>query len=164
MPIVEDVIEWFIALLFVAVIALLINLVFASKSKITRSVEAFWNTPAIVGFRKFFFGLFMLLFFGFFVVASAVYYVTESGWYPREREVKVFFSANHWIQGEIQTCYSDKTTTERAPDEEIESLVCYLETTESHVLRVKFWGPIKGDKPKVWKCERFPTSLTCRLQ
>jgi hypothetical protein len=38
------------------------------------------------------------------------------------------------------------------------------DTGESHTLNVKFWGPITTERPKLWKCQREETSLTCKLQ
>ena len=92
------------------------------------------------------------------------WYFEKSNWYPREREIEVFFKAYQWIEGEIQTCYSPHEVDRKDPDAEIKVIYCSSEQRESHVLRVKFWGPIKDDKDKVWKCERSPTAMTCRLQ
>jgi len=124
MPILDDVIGWIFILFFVGLFALIFTLVFVPKSRISRGVQAFWDTAAIVRFRKFFYGLFMLLFFGFIVIGAAVYYVTESGWYPREREVEVFFKAHQWVDGEIQTCYSSQLTTSKTTDAEITVISC----------------------------------------
>jgi hypothetical protein len=76
----------------------------------------------------------------------------------------VFFNAHQWIDGEIQTCYSNIYTTEKMPDAELKQIACSFSGDESHVLKVKFWGPIKADRNRVWKCERSSTTMTCRLQ
>jgi hypothetical protein len=92
------------------------------------------------------------------------WYFNESDWHPREREIPVFFKANKWVEGEIQTCYSGKTTTPQEPDAEVKVISCSFEENEPHVIRVKFLGPIKADSDKEWKCERLQTTIGCRLQ
>jgi hypothetical protein len=59
------------------------------------------------------------------VFLCADWYFNESVWYPREREIEVFFKAHQWIEGEIQTCYSGKSNP-KAPDNEIKTISCSL--------------------------------------
>lgn len=160
----EDFISGFFLILIACVIGLVVWHAVNPKNTISRGLEAFWNSPAIKSFRMLIWGAFWLLFLGFLAIATIRWYFTESGWYPREREVEVFFKAHQWIDGEIQTCYSNTHTTEKTPDAELREIVCSFEGNESHVLRVKFWGPVRADKNKVWRCERFPTTMICRLQ
>jgi hypothetical protein len=103
-----------------------------------------------------FIGLYVLL-----VLVFVGYAVSESGWIPRTREVLVWAKAQRWMIGEIKTCVSSGLSKE---DMEIEALVCDEENFEHHVLQVKFWGPIKADRTKQWKCTREQESLTCKLQ
>lgn len=87
-------------------------------------------------------------------------YITESGWYPRTREVVVSAKANNRVTGELKMCFSSETPGK----DELAYLTCDSGTAENHTLNVTFWGPITTEAPKVWKCERGVTSLTCRLQ
>jgi hypothetical protein len=115
------------------------------QSRVTKIIKDIW--------RGFWFILLFIL---------AAYYFNESSWYPREREIEVFFKAHQWIDGEIKTCYSDQSKP--STDGELTFISCGgIELNESHLFRVKFWGPIKADKSKVWKCERSQTGMTCRL-
>ena len=102
-----------------------------------------------------------LMFFGGLAYVAIAYYFIESGWYPRTREVIVYCKAHDWVNGELQICYSSQGET---PDGELATISCSTNRDESHLLRVKFWGPIRADKDRVWKCERLPSSLTCKLQ
>ena len=136
----------------------------APKNPISRGLEGFWNTPAIKEFRLFIWKAFWVCFLGYLAFGLISWYFADSGWYPRQREVQVFFKAHNWIDGEIQTCYSAVTAAPKTPDGELQAIFCSSEESESHVLKVKFWGPITGEKNKVWKCERFQSSMTCRLQ
>jgi hypothetical protein len=163
MPTVEDVIEWTFGLLIISVLGFALWHGLNPKNPLSRGLEAFWNTPAIKQFRLFVWKAFWICFLGFLAIATISWYFNESGWYPREREVQVYFKAHQWIDGEIQTCYSNMYATEKTPDAELAQIVCSF-GEESHVLRVKFWGPIKADKNRVWKCERSSTAMTCKLQ
>ncbi len=160
----EDILAGIFLLLMVCVLGFAVNHYFNPKNRMSRGVEAFWNTPAIKEFRIFIWKAFWALFLFYVVATSLEYYFNESGWYPREREIEVFFKAHQWIEGEIQTCYYDQSTTPKTPDAEVTAISCSNEQNESHLLNVKFWGPIKADKNKVWKCERSQATMTCRLQ
>src|SRR6266478_1377098 len=103
-----------------------------------------------------------LLFFGGIAYLAIAYYFTESGWYPRTREVNVYCKAHDWVNGELQTCYSFKSTDKTA-DGELTALSCSA-NDESHLLNVKFWGPITADGEIIWKCERLTFSITCKLK
>jgi hypothetical protein len=162
MPTEEDVITWICLLLVIGVIGFAFVHYFNPKNRLSRGLEAFWNTPTIKDFRLLIWKAFWVLLLGWIALSGIQYYFNESGWYAREREIEVFFKAHQWTEGEIQTCYSDQSKT--SPDGELTFISCRLELNESHVFRVKFWGPIKADKNKVWKCERHQTSMTCRLQ
>jgi hypothetical protein len=101
---------------------------------------------------------FMLL-----IVGGIVYlFVENSGWIPRTREVSVYVKPENWIVGEIKSCASLQSKEK----EEIGVLLCDQNQMlfEPHVLQVRFWGPIKPDRNKEWKCTREAASLTCRLQ
>jgi len=126
----------------------------------------FWNAPEIKRLRKFIGRAFLL-----WLAALCIdYYVHDSGWYPQQREVAVFFDPSDWIGGEIRTCYSILFNGE------FFSIDCSLETQETkrdgifghspenHVLPVRFWGSLKADINKLWKCERSQTTMTCKLQ
>ena len=88
------------------------------------------------------------------------WYVNESGWLPRNREVEVFAHVSNWVTGELKICNS-VTTNDK---EELKYLTCGNESNESHILTVKFWGSIATDRDKIWKCQRLDSSLTCKLQ
>jgi hypothetical protein len=163
MPSTEDLVGWFFAILIFAVIGLAVWHQVNPKNPISRGLEAFWNTPDVKSVRLFLWKAFWVCFLGFLAISFISWFYEESGWYPRQREVQVFFKAHEWIEGEIQTCYSAAEVTAKKPDAEVTALACSTET-ESHVLKVTFWGPIKADKGKVWKCERSSTTMTCRLQ
>jgi hypothetical protein len=68
----------------------------------------------------------------------------------------------NWMTGEIESCASLQSKEK----EEIGVLLCDQNQMlfEPHVLQVRFWGPIKPDRNKEWKCTREAASLTCRLQ
>src|SRR5216683_7100259 len=106
MPTMEDIIGWFLLLLLAGVIGLGVAHVVNPKNKLSRGIEAFWESNSIKNFRRSVRILFWFCVVSWLVVASIDYYFNDSGWYPREREVEVFFKANKWIDGEIQTCYS----------------------------------------------------------
>jgi len=170
-----EVIGWIVLLLFVLLVAAVFPLMvyhgYNPKNRISRGISAFWNSGGIktirrlvgVGFKVVWW-VFCFFFVVWLVYLCADWYFTDSGWYPREREVAVFFKANQWLDGEIKTCYSGKSTTQYDPEAELTAISCPLEGNESHVLRVKFWGPIRADREKVWKCKRFQTKVTCWLQ
>jgi hypothetical protein len=101
---------------------------------------------------------FFLLVFGVFLYA----FVENSGWLPRMREVSVYVKPENWMTGEIKSCAS---LASRESDE-IAVLLCDQSEMvfEPHVLEVRFWGSIKPDRDKEWKCSRGPASLTCKLQ
>ena len=129
------------------------------------------NSPANTTSRNLVRGIFKLVPVIFYSLCVAYlvnicleWYFDESDWYPREREIEVFFKAHQWIEGEIQTCYSPHAVARKGPAAEIKVIYCSSEQNESHVLRVKFWGSIKDDNDRMWKCERSPTIMTCRLQ
>lgn len=164
MPTLDELKEWTVFFFMLCAFSLLLYLRYNPKSRLRKGVEAFWNTPAIKTFREFIWKAFLVLSLGWIAIISIQYYFTDSGWYPREKEVEVFFKAQQWIDGEIQTCYSAQSTTPKTPDAEITAISCSFEQTESHVLRVKFWGPIGADRGKVWKCERSQSAMTCKLQ
>jgi hypothetical protein len=92
------------------------------------------------------------------VVSLLNWYVNESGWMPRAREVNVYFHS--WITGELKRCHSLST----AGKEELTSLFCANEINESHTFRVKFWGTITTDRDRIWKCEREEASVSCKPQ
>lgn len=160
----DEVLGWIILLFIASAFVLFIIYRLNPKNRVSRGLEAFWNTPSIKQFRMFVLKAFWVLFLGWLTLTGIRYYFDESRWYPREREVEVFFKAHQWIDGEIQTCHSVKSTTPKTPDAEVTMISCSSEQSESHVLRVKFWGPIKADKNKVWKCERSQSAMTCSLQ
>jgi hypothetical protein len=94
------------------------------------------------------------------VVAITYWFVNDSGWMPRTREVNVYAHASNWITGELKICTSSSTEEKN----ELKYLSCGSELYEIHTLTVKFWGPITTDRDKTWKCERMESSLTCKLQ
>jgi hypothetical protein len=163
-----DVLGWILTLLTVAMIAFVVYDAYNPNNRVRRSIE---NSPAIKTLRNLVQGIFekcsvilYSLLATYLTVMCLDWYFDESDWYPREREIEVFFKAHQWIEGEIQTCYSSHEVGRKDPNAEIKVIYCSSEQRESHVLRVKFWGPIKDDKDRVWKCERSPTATTCRLQ
>jgi hypothetical protein len=164
MPSAEDVIGWILTLLIMGVLGLAVWHGLKPKNPASRGLEAVWNYPAIKQFRMLIWKAFWVCFLGYLVIVFISWYFEESGWYPREREVQVYFKAREWLDGEIQTCYSNAYTTDKGPGAELKQIVCTFNVDESHVLRVKFWGPIKADKNRVWKCERSSTTMICRLQ
>lgn len=163
-----------VVLLSLFVMALLVFKVYEGynpNNALSRRIEAFSNTPRIKAIRSSTEGLFNFCVKAFWTLivlwvgyACVVWYFDESNWYPREREIPVFFKANQWIEGEIKTCASLKTTTSKDPDAEIKGLLCTTEPDEFHVLKIKFWGPIKADREKRWNCERSLPTMTCTLQ
>lgn len=159
----EDVIGWILTLLILGVLGLAVWHGLNPKNPVSRGLERFWNYPAIKQFRMLIWKAFWICFLGYLAIAFMSWYFEESGWYPREREVQVYFKAHQWIDGEIQTCYSSVSATVKNPDAELTALACSSDT-ESHVLKVTFWGPIRADKNKIWKCERSSTTMTCKLQ
>jgi hypothetical protein len=161
MPTWDEVLGWLVLLFILSLFALVAYHRNYPKNRISRGIEAFWNAPRVAKIRRDIWRGFWFIFLLYVAGISIEYYFNESGWYPREREIEVFFKAHQWIEGEIQTCSSVKSTT---PDDEIKAISCSSEFNESHVLRVKFWGPIKADTYKVWKCERSQTTMICRLQ
>jgi hypothetical protein len=141
------------------------------NNRISRRIEVFSNTPRIKAARNSIKGFFNFCWKAFWTLTAlwigyvfVVWYFDESHWYPREREIPVFFNASQWVEGEIKTCNSGKATTPQDPDAEIKNIFCSLEPNEFHVLKVKFWGPIKADRDKAWKCERSQPIMTCSLQ
>jgi hypothetical protein len=164
MPTLEDIVGWFFLILFFGVIGLAAWCYANPTNPVSRGLERFWNTPAIKQFRMFIWRAFWVCFLGYLVIVFVSWYFEESGWYPREREVQVYFKAHQWIDGEIQTCYSNMFTTDKGPDAELKQIACTFNGDESHVLKVTFWGPIKADKNRTWKCQRSSTSMICKLQ
>jgi hypothetical protein len=133
MPTVGKIIAWIILLLVVAVLAFMVYDGYNPNSRIRRRIEAFWNSPAITNVRTLVRGIFKLV----WVVSSFLFVIylvfvcpdghfNDSDWYPREREIEVFSKARQWIEGEIQTCYSEQTTTSKDPDTEIKTISCSL--------------------------------------
>lgn len=126
----------------------------------------FWNAPEISILRKFIGRAFLL----WLAAVCIDYYIHDSGWYPQRREVAEFYNHGDWIQGEIRTCYSILFNGE------FFGIVCSSETQEikrddisryspeNHVLSVRFWGSLNAGTNKPWKCEKFQTNMTCKLQ
>ena len=121
----------------------------------------FWNAPGIKRLCKFIGRAFLL-----WLAALCIdYHVHDSGWYPQQREVAVFFHSSDWIAGEIRTCYSILFNGEffgldcspETQDTERAGISGY--STENHVLPVRFWGSLKTGTNKLWKCERFQTKM-----
>jgi hypothetical protein len=153
-----SVIEWIIVILFVGCISLAVAHGINPKNKVSRSLEAFFTSPPM---KKL--GYFLMAMFWIGILALMVgYYVEESGWYPRAREIHVHFKPYQWITGELATCHS-YANAQGPKDDELTSLYCSSED-ESHMLRVRFWGPINADRDKLWECEREVASVTCKLQ
>ena len=121
----------------------------------------FWNAPAIKRLRTFIGRVFLL-----WLAALCIEYVHDSGWYPQRRAVTVFFHPSDWKEGEVRTCYSILFNGE------FFGIDCSPETQESerdgryspenHVLPVRFWGSLKADTNKVWKCDRSQMTMTCK--
>jgi hypothetical protein len=141
---------------------------------VSRCIEAltkprskpFWNAPVIKRLRKFIGRGFLL----WLAALSIDYYVQDSDWYPQQREAAVFFHPSDWIEGEIRTCYSILFNGEFfgidcSPEtQETKRDGIFRYSPENHVLLVRFWGSLKADANKLWKCERFQTTMTCKLQ
>src|SRR5580700_1035225 len=91
----------------------------------------------------------LLLIVGGIVYALVDEVVEKSGWIPRTREVSVYVKAENWMTGEIRACVSFESKEKK----ELGVLVCDQDKMldESHVLEVKFWGPITTDRNKDWK-------------
>jgi hypothetical protein len=126
----------------------------------------FWNAPEIKRLRKFLGRAFLL-----WLAALCIdHYVHDSGWYPQQRETAVFFHPSDWIEGEIRTCYSILFNGEFfgidcSPEtQQTKRDGIFRYSPENHVLPVKFWGSLNADVNKLWKCERFQTTMTCKLQ
>lgn len=163
MPTTEDIVGClFVALIF-AVIGLFAWHQVNPKNPVSRGLQAFWNEPDVKSVRVFIWKAFWVCFLGYLAISFISWFYEESGWCPKQREVEVFFKAHQWIDGEIQTCYSSVSATVKNTDAELTALACSSDT-ESHVLKVTFWGPIRADKNKIWKCERSSTTMTCKLQ
>ena len=125
-----------------------------------------WNAPEIKRLRKFIVRGFLL-----WLAALCIdYYVHYSDWYPHQREAAVFFHPSDWIEGEIRTCYSILFNGEffgvdcSSETQETKRDGIFRYSPENHVLPVRFWGSLKADANKLWKCERFQTTMTCKLQ
>ena len=116
---------------------------------VSRCIEAltkprsmpFWNAPEIKRLRKFIGRAFLL-----WLAALCInYYVHDSGWYPQQREVAVFFHPSDWIEGEIRTCYSILFNGELfgidcSPEtQETKRDGIFRDSPENHVLPVRFW-------------------------
>jgi hypothetical protein len=87
----------------------------------------FWNAPEIKRLRKFIGRAFLL-----WLAALCIdYYVHDSGWYPQQRKVAVFFDPSDWIGGEIRTCYSILFNGE------FFGIDCSLETQETKRDRIR---------------------------
>ncbi len=164
MSTVDEILKWIVLLFILSVFALMAYHGYNPKNRITSGIAAFWNAPGVTKTRREIWRGFWFILFLVVGGYSVEYYFNESDWYPREREIEVFFKAHQWIDGEIQTCSSLQSTTPKTPDAEVTMISCSSEQNESHVLRVKFWGPIKADKNKAWKCERSQSAMTCSLQ
>ena len=132
MPTLEDIVGWFFLILFVTVIGLAAWCYANPTNPVSHGLERFWNTPAIKQFRVFIWKAFWVCSLGYLVIAFVSWYFEESGWCPRQREVPVFFKAHQWIEGEIQTCYSGLSVTEKTPDAELTAISCGFEENESH--------------------------------
>ncbi len=118
--------------------------------------------PPLLKPAKALYTLFSVTFVLLIVVGIIYAFVEESSWIPRSREVSVYVKPENWMTGEIKSCASLQSREK----EEIGVLLCDQNQMlfEPHVLQVRFWGPIKPDRNKEWKCTREPASLTCRLQ
>jgi len=142
---------------FLGLIPLVIYNRFRPDNKLQKKINAFFASKQFKGFTN-------LIVACFFLLMGAVYvnlYFTESGWFPRTREVSVYVNAFTWVTGEMKTCYSSET----AEKGELTFLSCDSGASQDiHLLRVKFWGTITTEKNKVYKCGREESSLTCKLQ
>jgi len=160
----ENLVSGFFLLLVLGVFGLYAWYRVNPKNPISRGLKGFWNTPAIKQFRLFIWKAFWICFLGYLGFGLISWYFTDSGWYPRERKVVVAFKADKWIDGEVQFCQSTDTRVPKLPTGEVIAIFCSSELHELHVLKVKFWASITADRNKNWKCERFHSSMTCRLQ
>jgi hypothetical protein len=163
MPTAEDVELWISFLLLVSVLGLAVWHFVNPKNPVSRGLVVFWNTPAIKKFSMFIWKAFGVCFFGYLAIVTISWYF-ESGFYPRQREVAVYFKAQQWIEGEIHTCYSEANEPYAKLGAELGVIDCSLGDSEFHVLKVTFWGSIKPDRKKIWKCERSSATMTCKLQ
>lgn len=154
----EDYIDWGILVLFIAVVVaifyLLMNPNVAIRVRMREYSDRFWKTD--FG-RK----LSLILSFGFLLglVWMAVAFYMDSDWYPHELETLVYFNSHHAVVGEIQMCTSPKESDK----DNLSVLICGGEMTESHNMKVKFWGNSTPDRNKIWKCARLETSMTCKF-
>ena len=164
-------IGWVLVLLIAALIVWPMYDGYNPDNRIRKRIDIISNSPVIRTLRNLIQRIYKVadMIFGLLIILSLAYvggnwYVNESDWYSREREVEVFFNAHQWIEGEIHTCYSTHATTLKDTDTEIKAISCSLEKNESHVLNVKFRGPITADKDRVWRCQRSQAAITCGLQ
>jgi hypothetical protein len=93
----------------------------------------------------------------------------KSGWLPRNREVKMYTNTVGWINGESKMCFSypkdNKSHDSEDDKSDISELLCNDSSLQnSHMLKVRFWGSVRSDRFKLWKCERADDSITCKLQ
>jgi len=88
----------------------------------------------------------------------------ESGWIPHTKDVLVSVDTRNWIPEEVKMCVSAKAKEKK----ELATVFCFDgdndSSSQSRRLKVKFWGSIKADKGKLWKCTRGQEFLTCKLQ
>jgi hypothetical protein len=105
-------------------------------------------------------GIILTIFALFAIAATIDWYVNDSGWLPRTRDIDVYVRTSDWVTGESKMC-SSATTKEKG---DLHGLACGDQFRESHTLTVKFWGPITTDRDKIWKCKRDESSFTCYLQ
>ena len=149
-----DIAGWLVFLLIVCLVGFIIYLSRNPKNRFAAAFDA-WKGKRMIETVMGLLGL------SFFVIVLGGL-VLDSGWYPRTREVVVFADAAKWVPGELRMCFS----SEGSAKDELLSLACEIDrdTGETHTLSVRFWGPITTERPKVWKCQREETSLTCKLQ
>ena len=162
----EDMLGWLFIGMLVCLIAFIIYLAVKPKNRFQASFDVFTKKKQVQAVGRYLSTgvavlVGVLLFGG--VVELLIQSATTgllSGWYPRTREIIVYAEASKWINGELKPCFS-KGTPEKS---ELTSIVCDSDTNESHALNVRFWGSITTDGPKLWKCRRDETSVSCKLQ
>jgi len=101
-------------------------------------------------------GIAVLSFAGIAALLGITYTLID--YVPQTREIPVYFKAYQWIPGAFEDCYS---TVEQK--DEVSMLVCG-DSNEEHEMNVEFYGDLKPDRNKTWKCQRGQTSITCKLQ
>lgn len=125
---------------------------------------SFWNASEVTRLCKFIGRAFLL-----WLAALCIdYYIYDSDWHPQQREVSVFFNQGDWIEGEIKSCSSILFNGEffgiDCSPETWEIQDGMRNSSENHVVPVRFWGSFKADINQLWECERLQTTMTCKLQ